>query len=73
MLSSIRKKIRKWRVERAEKTFAQLKKENEELVHWMNEALNETSDERVTNKQRCDSEINTTRVDRYKKDAYEIM
>jgi len=67
MLGSIRKKIRKWRVERAEKTLAQLKKENEELVDWMNEALNGTSDERVTNKPRCDSEINAERVDQYKK------
>jgi len=67
MLSSMKEKIRKWRVERAEKTFAQLKRENEELVHWMNEALNGTNDEMVPDKPRCDSTINAIRVDQYKK------
>jgi len=67
MLSSIGKKIRKWRVERAEKTFAQLKRENEKLVHYMNEELNGTSDEMIPNKPRCDSKINAIRVDQYKK------
>jgi len=67
MLSVMRRKIRKWRVARAEKTFAQLKRENEKLVHYMDEALNGTNGKTVPNKQRCDSEINAIRVDQYKK------
>jgi len=42
MLSVMRRKIRKWRVARAEKTLAQLKKENEKLEHYMDKALNGT-------------------------------
>jgi len=67
MLSSMKEKIRKWRVERAEKTFAQLKRENEKLIHQVNEILKGTSDEMVLDKLRCDSKINATRVDHYKR------
>jgi len=67
MLSSMKEKIRKWRVERAEKTFAQLKRENEKLMHQMNEILKGTNNEMVLDKLRCDSKINATRVDHYER------
>jgi len=67
MLSSMKGKLRKWRVERAEKTFAQLKRENERLIHQVNEILKGTNDEMVLDKLRCDSKINAMRVDYYKR------
>ena len=67
MLNSMKEKIRKWRVERAEKTFAQLKRENEKLMHQMNEILKGTNDEMAPDKLRCDSKINVTRVDHNKR------
>jgi len=67
MLSSMKGKLRKWRVERAEKTFAQLKRENERLIHQVNEKLKGTNDEMVLDKLRCDSKINAMRVDYYKR------
>ena len=63
----MKEKLRKWKVERAEKTFAQLKRENEKLIHQVNEILKGTNDEMVFDKLRCDSKINAMRVDYYKR------
>jgi len=63
----MKEKIRKWKVERAETAFAQLKRENEKLMHRMNEILKETNDEMLLDQLRCDSKINAIRVDHYKR------
>ena len=67
MLNSMKEKIRKWKVERTEKTFAQLKRENERLIQQVNEILKGTNDEMAPDKLRCDSNMNGTRVDHHKR------
>jgi len=67
MLNYMKEKIRKWKVERAEKIFNQLKRKNERLIHQVNEILKGTNDEMAPDKLRCDSKISGTRVDHYKK------
>jgi len=57
MLSAIREKIFDWKTKRLEKQVAQLRKDNEKLVHYIAEASD--NNELVTSKQECESKMKT--------------